>query len=98
MTFQEIYDEYNRQIQIYQKESQEYLNNHKSWKGYNGFEVDYNGFEKAIVEALQSEFGFTPNQAGYIYGNAYQHHHAYFNDVIWAAQELGETIRNFPKA
>ena len=99
MTIWEIQAEYFAQSQ----------RNSEDWKAWNtlhqqdrakypkfeGFHVDYDGLAERLVAAIMEE-GFTKEQAGYIYGEAYERGHSSFGDVFSIAANLAEWVRKFP--
>lgn len=97
MTFSEVYDEYERQEARATKEWAEYraTRAYNEGKKYIGFSIDYELIDMMLIEAAQDEFHFTPKEAGFIHGEAYERYHSSYTDMPFGMKRLCDFIKQF---
>ena len=98
MTFQEIFNEYDKDWTRYNREFSE-------WKRmrikddriclYSGFNISYLKFEQLILDACKREFNFTDKQLGFIHSFCYERFHSSYSDFLRQMPEMCQTMKDF---
>ena len=97
MTFDEVYDEYQRQAarvrSIWDRNAAKRPYEPKEPLVY----IDYPAIDAMLIRAAQDEFGFTPKEAGFIHGEAYERYHSSYGDMPYGMKRLCDFVQRFKR-